>query len=96
MLIWNYRGYGRSYSRNCLINSPTPKNIKEDAQTVLRYLRETMGLRGKFGVYGRSMGGIATTYLQKDVDMIIVDRSFTNLNQVIDSKFHGVQALSLY
>ena len=96
VLIWNYRGYGRSYSRNCLINSPTPKNIKEDAQTVLRYLRETMGLRGKFGVYGRSMGGIATTYLQKDVDMIIVDRSFTNLNQVIDSKFHGVQALSLY
>lgn len=63
VLIWNYRGYGRSHSRNCLTNSPTPKNIKEDAQTVLRYLKETMGLKGKFGVYGRSMGGIATAYL---------------------------------
>jgi len=56
----------------------------------LRYLKETMGLKGKIGVYGRSMGGIATAHLQKDVDMIIVDRSFTDLNQVIDSKFHGV------
>ena len=55
-----------------------------------------MGLKGKFGVYGRSMGGIATCHLAKYVDMVIVDRSFSSLNEVINSKFHGIPAVSLY
>ena len=84
VLIWNYRGYSRSHTSNCLTNSPSPTNIKEDAECVLTYLKNVMGLKGKFGVYGRSMGGIATCHLAKHVDMIIVDRTFATLNEVID------------
>ena len=37
-----------------------------------------MGLRGKVGVYGRSLGGISTTHMADKVDMIIADRTFSN------------------
>jgi len=40
-------------------------------------------------VYGRSLGGISTTHLAKFVDMIIVDRSFSNLYDVANRKFFG-------
>jgi len=46
-------------------------------------------------VYGRSLGGISTTYLSKFVDMIIVDRSFSNLYDVADRKFYGTAAVDL-
>ena len=55
-----------------------------------------MGLRGKFGVYGRSMGGIATSHLTSMVDMVILDRTFSNLEIVIDRKFHGISAVTIY
>jgi hypothetical protein len=42
------------------------------------------------------MGGIATCHLAKAVDIVIVDRSFADLDQVVQSKFNGVSALSLY
>ncbi len=35
-----------------------------------------MGIKGKIGVYGRSLGGIVTTHLTGKVDMIIADRTF--------------------
>ena len=63
---------------------------------MLRYLRTDMGLRGKVGVYGRSMGGIATCHLSSMVDMVIMDRTFATLEKVIDKKFFGVPAVSLY
>jgi hypothetical protein len=55
-----------------------------------------MGLKGKIGVYGRSMGGIATSHLSSMVDMVILDRTFSNLENVINRKFHGVSAVLLY
>lgn len=96
--IWNYRGYGRSHMRRCnwLTGTPTPENIREDAECMLRYLQEEMGIKGKFGVYGRSMGGVATCHLASLVDMVIVDRTFASLEKVIDKKFFGVAAESVY
>ena len=41
-------------------------------------MKTTMGLRGKLGVYGRSLGGIPTTHLADEADMIIADRTFCN------------------
>jgi dipeptidyl aminopeptidase/acylaminoacyl peptidase len=96
VLIWNYRGYGRSHKNGCFGNFPTPENIREDADCVYDYLRNVMGITGKIGVYGRSMGGIATCHLASKVDMAIVDRSFANLEEVIDSKFFGAPAVALY
>lgn len=53
-------------------------------------------MRGKIGVYGRSLGGIATTHLCKYVDMVFVDRTFGNLHDVADTKFFGKIAISLF
>lgn len=94
--MWNYRGYGRSHKSRCLAGQPSPENIREDADCLLAYLREVMGLRGKLGVYGRSMGGIATCHLASKVDMVIVDRSFADLEKVIEKKLHGMAAVTLY
>ena len=63
---------------------------------MLRYLKQEMGLKGKFGVYGRSMGGVATCHLSSLVDMVIADRTFSSLEKVIDKKFFGVAAESVY
>ena len=59
-------------------------------------MRNKLGLRGKIGIYGRSLGGIATSHLAKYVDMVIVDRSFSNFEEVIDSKFMGQSGVCLY
>jgi hypothetical protein len=98
VLVWNYRGYGLTKATSFLYshqNMPTPSNIKQDAEAVLSYLRNKIGVRGKVGVYGRSLGGIATTHLTKYVDMVLVDRSFGNLHEVIDRKFFGYLAVQL-
>ena len=55
-----------------------------------------MGMKGKIGVYGRSLGGIAATHMSRYVDMAIVDRSFSNLHDVANRKFHGESAVSIY
>lgn len=70
VMLWNYRGYGLS------TGSPDPYNVKTDSEEILRYMKETMKLNGKFGVYGRSLGGLATTHLADKVDLIIADRTF--------------------
>lgn len=98
MLVWNYRGYGLTRASNIclkLFNTPSPHKIREDSEALLAYLRDEIGVRGKIGVYGRSLGGIATTYLAKYVDMIIVDRSFSNLYDVANRKFFGESAEDL-
>lgn len=83
VMIWNYRSYGRSHG------SPDPFNIRNDAETVLRYMREHLGISGKMGVYGRSLGGIPTTHLGDKVQMIIVDRTFSDFDTLAYRKFYN-------
>ncbi len=47
-----------------------------------------MGLTGKIGVYGRSLGGIPTTHLADKVDMIIADRTFSDFDILARRKFY--------
>ena len=98
VLCWNYRGYARSKGGYCFCckTMPDPDNIREDSEAILRYCRKELGLRGKIGVYGRSLGGIATTHLSHYVDMVIVDRSFSNLYEVAFHKFYGFMAVLLF
>ena len=96
VLLWNYRGYARSKNKQCCQSMPSPENIREDSEAVLRFCRQDLGLRGKIGVYGRSLGGIATAHLAHYVDMVIVDRSFSNLYEVAYHKFHGFLAILLF
>jgi len=62
VICWNYRGYARSKGPFCK-KMPNPDNIRDDSESVLRYCRNELGLKGKIGVYGRSLGGIATSHL---------------------------------
>ena len=83
VFTWNYRAYGRSKGK------PSPENLKKDVEEVYRYLRETLKLRGKIGIYGRSLGGIPSSYLANKVDMAIIDRSFCNLSAMARWKYQG-------
>lgn len=59
-------------------------------------MRSKLGLRGKIGIYGRSLGGIASSHLAKYVDLVIIDRSLSNLENVIEAKFMGKSGVCLY
>lgn len=81
VMVWNYRGYGLSKG------IPDPTNIRQDGEILLKYLREDLGLTGKIGVYGRSLGGVATTHLADKVDFIFADRTFSNFEVLPNRKF---------
>jgi len=73
VFLWNYRGYGRSEGK------PSPNILRADADKVYDYILKTLGVKGKIGVYGRSLGGIAASHLANRTEMAIVDRTFANL-----------------
>lgn len=95
VLCWNYRGYGRSKGGPCCDRLTTPQNMREDGETIISFCRNELGLKGKIGVYGRSLGGIPTTHMAHYVDMVIVDRSFSSLYSVVYYKFRGYMAVIL-
>ena len=81
IMTWNYRGYGWTKG------SASPYNIKCDAEQILDFLINELKIRGKIGVYGRSLGGIPSTHLaQKYPDVIkllIVDRTFARTDLIV-------------
>lgn len=86
VLTWNYRGYGRSKGR------PNPENFKKDVKMIYDYLVNNIKVRGKIGVYGRSLGGIPTSYISPFADMVIIDRSFSNFTEMAKWKYHSAFA----
>ena len=61
VLCWNYRGYGESTKSK--FGSLTPATSKRDAERVLDFLVNNLQIKGKIGVYGRSIGGITACHL---------------------------------
>ena len=55
----------------------------------MEFARKELGLTGKLGVYGRSLGGVATTSMSNKCDMIVVDRSFSSLHSIAMWTFFG-------
>ena len=90
MLTWNYRGYGRSTGMS------SPDILKKDIVSVFNHLKNKMGLVGKIGIYGRSLGGIPTSFLANKVEMAIVDRSFSNFKDMAQHKYFGIAAWWLF
>ena len=90
VMLWNYRGYGLTKG------NPTPANIRRDGEQILRYMRNDMGLTGKMGVYGRSLGGVVTSHLADQVDFIFADRTFSNFEILADRKFYSGLARYLF
>jgi len=56
---------------------------------VYKYLREKLKLRGKIGIYGRSLGGIPSSFISNSVQMAIIDRSFCNLAAMAKWKYRS-------
>jgi len=81
VVIWNYRGYGESELGLCQYYSPSM--AKRDAERVLAHSVNYFGLKGRIGVYGRSIGGITATHLAGQypelVEVLIIDRSLREL-----------------
>lgn len=90
ILVWNYRGYGRTQG------SPDPDSIKKDAEQVFHFLKTRVGVRGKIGIYGRSLGCIAACHLHEYVDMVIADRGFSDLWTVANRKFYSELSMYLF
>lgn len=83
VLVWNYRGYGRTRG------TPEPHLFQYDAEQVLNFLRLRIGVKGKIGVYGRSLGCIAVSHLQDKVQMVVADRGFCDLWTLTKKKFYS-------
>ncbi len=55
-----------------------------------------MGITGKIGVYGRSLGGVVTSHLVDKVDFIYADRTFSNFEVLSNRKFFSSIAKYLF
>jgi pimeloyl-ACP methyl ester carboxylesterase len=81
VLCWNYRGYGESTKGT--FGTLTPAKSKRDAERVLDFLVNNLQIKGKIGVYGRSIGGITACHLaakyQDHVEVLICDRTLSEL-----------------
>ena len=86
VVVWNYRGYGRTKG------DPSPEACQRDAEQIIHFVKKKLGMRGKIGVYGRSVGCTAACFLQDRVDMIIADRGFCDLYTLAEKKFFGDMA----
>ena len=88
VLAWNYRGYGHTPG------TPSPYNIKTDGEEMLKYLVKEIGVRGKIGVYGRSLGGVVACHMAAKypeiLSLVVADRTFGRLKAVSIRKFVGI------
>jgi len=87
VMAWNYRSYGRSKG------TPDPYSSYHDGEAVLKFLLEELGLQGKIGCFGRSLGGTMATHLARYypqyIDFLLVDRSLGSLKKMSESSFLG-------
>lgn len=82
VLLWNYRGYGRSTGK------PDPNSFRRDGEAIVDFLRHDLKMK-KIGVHGESLGGIVTTHIAraKNIDYMCADRTFTSLSKVVEISF---------
>lgn len=86
VVVWNYRGYGSTKG------TPTPFNIKRDGEAVVDFCRNTLKLKGRMAIYGRSLGGIVACHVArhiKGIDLVIADRTLSNLETLTKKKMYG-------
>ena len=84
VVLYDYRGYGRSTGR------PSETNTYEDAEAIWSYLTESKQLSaGEIIILGRSMGGPVAANLAKSRSpkMCILESTFTSVPDVAKSRF---------
>jgi pimeloyl-ACP methyl ester carboxylesterase len=91
VMCWNYRGYGES--QKGWFDTLSPSISKRDAERVLAFTVNNLQLKGKVGVYGRSIGGITACHLAQKyndlVEVLICDRTLSELQGVAEQKLRG-------
>jgi len=97
-MCWNYRNYGNSSSP--ILKGINPFNIKIDAEKVLDFVINRLKIKGKIGVYGRSLGGITSCHLANKfpnlISTLIVDRTFCEFDQLSSRRLTGRCTKFLY
>ena len=85
ILFYNYRGYGESDGFS------TYENAKNDILEIFDEISK-WNKYDKIGVHGYSIGGIPATHLAKNrnIDLLISDRNFSNLGNIVDSYIFGI------
>ena len=63
---------------------------------MFHFLKKRIGVKGKIGVYGRSIGCTAACRLTPYCELIVADRGFDNLVDLADYKFFGSVARNLW
>ena len=93
-MAWTYRGYGLTKG------TPTPYNIKTDGEAILHFLLNDLKIKGKIGIYGRSLGGVVATHVAatfpQHISFVFADRTFGNLKTISDRRFVGGYTRALY
>ena len=84
LLFWNYRGYGFSEG------SADFDNICNDVLSVYDFVLNNYTYNS-IGVYGFSIGGIASCYLAKNraVNLLIADRTFNSTFEILEQVYLG-------
>lgn len=86
VVCWNYRGYGESSIG--VFDFSNPSKAKLDAERVIAKAVELTKVRGKIGVFGRSIGGITACHLAAKyndiVELLVIDRSLDELLSVVE------------
>lgn len=66
---------------------------------MLKFLVEKLGVKGKIGCFGRSLGGTMATHVANNypdfVDFLFVDRSLGNLDCMSESSFIGNYSIAI-
>lgn len=85
MIVWNYRGYGRSQG------TPDIKKIQQDGEILINTLKSRLGLE-KIAVHGESLGGSFACYLGKkcDLSFLFADRTFASIQETAFFRFGPV------
>jgi pimeloyl-ACP methyl ester carboxylesterase len=93
-MAWNYRGYGWTKG------TPSPFNLKCDAEQILNFVKNKLRVQGKIGVYGRSLGGIPSTHLASKypdlIELLIVDRTFARTELIAQHKEEGSLGMKFF
>ena len=91
VICWNYRGYGESELG--YFGTVDPFKSQQDVEYVLAFAINNLKLKGKFGVYGRSIGGVTACHLASKfsdlIKLLVIDRSMAELLNVITLKIRG-------
>jgi pimeloyl-ACP methyl ester carboxylesterase len=93
-MAWNYRNYGRSEG------TANPYASYHDSEAILKFVKEDLGIQGKIGCFGRSLGGTMATHLAcnypQDIEFLFIDRSLGSLGSMSESSFLGTKTQLIY